>query len=170
MANKKAIGADAAGYDILTKAIKDMLNSFPGLMSGENVKFEELKDESGIAFSNNTGALVYTSTKDVIGYTHQTCKYLFVIVYRTSAQSKEQKKLSVQEFLEAFGRWLCMEECNINGKTYILYEYPKLSGGREIKDISRDNCYACEPQTNGVQDWILPITIEYTHDFKKTGI
>ena len=38
----KPIGKDADGYNVLTDAIKDLLNQFPGLLPGESVKFEEL--------------------------------------------------------------------------------------------------------------------------------
>lgn len=58
----KPIGKDAGGYDVLTAAIKSLLNQFPGLYPDEEVMFEELGEEKGIAFSNDTGALVYAET------------------------------------------------------------------------------------------------------------
>lgn len=47
----KPIGKDATGYEILTDAMKALLNQYPGLYDNETIKFEELGKESGIAFS-----------------------------------------------------------------------------------------------------------------------
>ena len=72
--------------------------------------------------------------------------------------------MSIQEFLDAFGKWLCREPAVIDGETYKLAGYPKLAGTRQIKKITRDNSYGTEPQANGVQDWLLPVTVQYTND------
>ena len=50
MADAKPIGKDATGYEVITGAMKDLLNQFPGLYEDEEVKYEELADDSGIAF------------------------------------------------------------------------------------------------------------------------
>lgn len=163
--SSKAIGKDIAGYEVLTDAMRYFLNQFPGLLPNERVKFEELGNESGIAFSADNGALVYSERKDVIGCVHQTCKYPFYIVYRMSSM-KERQKISVHQFLDALGKWICKETAVVDGVEYQLASYPVLAQGRKIKRIVRDNSYGLEPQENGVQDWILPITVEYTNDFK----
>ena len=49
MTQPKPIGADPTGYEILTKAVKDLLNRFPGL-DGQKIYFEEQGAEAGIAF------------------------------------------------------------------------------------------------------------------------
>lgn len=160
------IKKDATGYEVITEAMKDLLNQFPGLQAGEKVKYEELSKDIGIAFSNNAGALVYTETKDVIGYTYQNCRYPFFLIYRASGSTKETQKISIQEFLDAFGKWLCREPAVINGETYRLSQYPKLAGTRQIEKITRDNSYGTEPQEGGVQDWLLPVTVEYTNEIE----
>ena len=66
----KVIGRDASGFDILTRAVKSLLNQYPGLEDGEVIKFEELEKESGIAFSADNGALVYAESEDVCGGIH----------------------------------------------------------------------------------------------------
>ena len=38
---------------------------------------------------------------------------------------------------------------------------------RKITKVTRDNSYGLEPQENGVQDWILPVSIEYKYDFER---
>lgn len=163
---RKPIGKDATGYEVLTEAMKDLLNRFPGLYEGEEVKYEELGEDSGIAFSNDAGALVYTEREDVIGGIHQTCQYPFFIVYRAASSAKERQKMSIQEFLDAFGKWLCREPVVTDSGTYRLAGYPKLAGTRQIKKITRDNSYGTEPQTNGVQDWLLPVVVQYTNDIE----
>lgn len=164
---RKPIGKDVTGYEIITKAVKDLLNQFPGLYQGEEVKYEELDKESGIAFSNDSGALVYMEREDIIGGVHQDCRYPFFIVYRASGSAKERQKMSIQEFLDTFGKWLCREPAVIDGEIHKLARYPKLAGTRQIKKITRDNSYGTEPQESGVQDWLLPVTVQYTNDFKK---
>lgn len=163
---RNPIRKDATGYEVITDAMKDLLNQFPGLLPGEQVKYEELKEDQGVAFSNDSGALVYSETEDVIGGVHQTCQYPFFIVYRSAGSAREAQKMSIQEFLDAFGKWLCQEPAVIDEETYKLSSYPKLAGTRQIKRITRDNSYGTEPQESGVQDWLLPVTVQYTNDFE----
>ena len=163
---RKPIGKDASGYDVLTIAVKALLNQFPGLYENETVKFEELGEDSGIAFSADNGALIFSETEDVLGGLRQTCQYPFYIIYRTSS-TKERQKMSIQEFLDTFGKWLCREPVVIDGSEQRLSNYPTLSQGRKITKVTRDNSYGLEPQESGVQDWILPVSIEYTYDFER---
>lgn len=163
---RKPIGKDASGYDVLTIAVKALLNQFPGLYENETVKFEELGEDSGIAFSADNGALIFSETEDVLGGVRQTCQYPFYIIYRTSS-TKERQKMSIQEFLDTFGKWLCREPVVIDGSEQRLSNYPTLSQGRKITKVTRDNSYGLEPQESGVQDWILPISIEYKYDFER---
>ena len=163
----KPIGKDAGGYDVLTAMIKSLLNYFPGLYPDEEVMFEELGEESGIAFSNDTGALVYAETEDILGGVYQTCQYPFYVVYRASGSAKERQKMSIQEFLDTLGKWICQEPVTIGEYKYKLDRYPDLSGGRKITKVIRDNSYGTDPQENGVQDWLLPITVSYTNEFER---
>lgn len=163
---RKPIGKDASGYDVLTIAVKALLNQFPGLYENETVKFEELGEDSGIAFSADNGALIFSETEDVLGGVRQTCQYPFYIIYRTSS-TKERQKMSIQEFLDTFGKWLCREPVVIDGSEQRLSNYPILSQERKITKVTRDNSYGLEPQESGVQDWILPVSIEYKYDFER---
>ena len=163
---RKPIGKDASGYDVLTTAVKALLNQFPGLYEYETVKFVELEKDYGIAFSADNGALIFSETEDVIGGVRQTCQYPFYIIYRTSS-TKERQKMSIQEFLDTFGKWLCREPVVIDGSEQRLSNYPTLSQGRKITKVTRDNSYGLEPQESGVQDWILPVSIEYKYDFER---
>lgn len=159
----KPIGADAAGYELLTKAVKDLLNQFPGL-NGQRILFEELEEESGIAFSADAGALVMAERKSITDHVTQTCQFPILVVYRTSA-TREFQKLNVSAFLDTLGKWLCKEPVEIDGDFYKLQEYPVISDGRKITRINRNNSYGTVPNENKSQDWILPVSIQYTYEF-----
>jgi len=96
---------------------------------------------------------------------HQVCQYPFYVVYRT-ASDKERQKLSVQKFLDNLGKWICREPVIINGSETHLNAFPKLSQGRVIKRITRDNSYGLEPQESGVQDWLLPLSVRYENNYE----
>ena len=163
MAELKPIGVDASGFGYLRDAVRDLLNRFPGL-GGNEILFEELGEEDGIAFSADAGALVMTERTSITDHITQTCQFPFLVVYRTTA-SREFQKLNVSEFLENLGKWLCKEAVVIGGTEYRLTAYPALSGGRKITRIARNNSYALVPNENQSQDWILPVSVQYTNEF-----
>lgn len=166
MEDNKPIGKDADGKDILADTMKSLLNQYPGLHDGEKIKYEELGTDSGIAFYADAGALIYSEKEDVCGTMHQVCQYPLIVVYRT-ASDKERQKLSVQRFLDNLGKWICREPVAVDGVETRLSAFPELSRGRVIKRITRDNSYGTEPQANGVQDWLLPITVKYEYEWEK---
>jgi hypothetical protein len=166
MEDNKPIGKDADGKDILADTMKSLLNQYPGLRDGERIKYEELGTDSGIAFYADAGALIYSEKEDVCGTMHQVCQYPFIVVYRT-ASDKERQKLSVQRFLDNLGKWICREPVAVDDVETRLSAFPELSRGRVIKRITRDNSYGTEPQANGVQDWLLPITVKYEYEWEK---
>lgn len=160
----KPIGKDASGFDILTRAIKDLLNEFPGL-DGQKIYFEELGEESGLAFSSDAGALVMAERRSITNYITQTCQYPFLVIYRTTA-TREFQKINVSAFLDMLGKWICKEPVEIDGVTYQLSKYPELSSGRKITRITRDNSYGSALNENKTQDWILPVSVQYTNEFE----
>lgn len=159
----KPIGADVSGFEILTNAVLELLSQFPGL-NGREILFEELDKESGIAFSANNGALVMSERRSITDHVRQNCQYPFFIVYRT-ASTQEYQKLQVQAFFDAIGKWLCREPAVVNGETVRLTQYPTLSDNRKITRITRSNSYGLEPNEDGVQDWLMPVTVEYKNEF-----
>lgn len=163
---KKPIGLDASGYEVLTKAVLALLEGFARI-AGKEIRFEETDRESGIAFSADDGALIMSETPNILGGYHQTCQFPFYVVYRT-ASTQERQKLQAQTFLDSLGKWLCGEPAEIDGRLYILSEYPDLSHGRKITRITRANSYGLEPDKNGVQDWLLPVTVQYTNEIAPT--
>ena len=160
------IGNDFTGYDVLTEAMKNLLNQYPGLESGEYISFEELAEDEGIAFSADNGALVYSERESVTAHVRQICRYPFYIVYRVGSGS-ELPKMNAQTFLDGIGKWLCKEKVVIDDTEYKLTAYPVLSQDRMIRKITRMNSYGLEPMANGVQDWILPVSVEYENEFDR---
>ena len=159
----KPIGVDATGYELLINAVKDLLSSFPGL--GEQViYYEELGTDSGIAFSTDAGALIMSETRDITGHIKQSCQFPFFVIYRTAA-TREYEKIRVQAFLDTLGKWLCKEPTTVNNEVERLGAYPELADGRKITRITRSNSYALTPNENNTQDWLLPVTVQYTHEF-----
>ncbi len=159
------IGNDVTGYEVLTEAMKILLNQYPDL-DGESISFEELTEDGGIAFSADNGALVYSEHESVTAHVRQICRYPFYIVYRVGS-ILEQPKMEAQTFLDGIGKWLCKEKVVINDIEYKLSAYPALSQGRVIKKITRSNSYGLQPMENGVQDWILPVSVEYENEFDR---
>lgn len=166
MPDETPLRSDPEGYEVLTKAVSELLNSYPGLSGmglddgfGEVIPFERLK-ENGITFSASNGALVMTERRSITDYVRQTCRFPFFIVFRASTKDSGMKML-VQTFLDSLGKWLCKEPTD-----YEKPVYPALSDGRKITRVTRDNSYGVEPDPAGYQDWLLPVTIEYTNEFQ----
>lgn len=163
MNQTQPIGADVTGFQILTNAVLTLLSQFPGL-NGREIFFEELGKDSGIAFSADNGALIMSERRSITDHVWQTCQFPIYIIYRTASINEDQS-LRVQAFFDALGKWICKEPAVINGVTYKLSTYPELSYGRRITRITRSNSYALEENENGVQDWLMPVTVEYTNEF-----
>lgn len=165
----KPLKQDASGYEVITDAVRALLNKYPGLYEDERIRFEESGEESGIIFSSNSGAVVYSEKKYVSGTVVQKCQYQFFVIYRTSASQKEDYKLTIVRFLEKLGKWLSGESVDIQNVEYELDKYPDMIKGRKIEEIAWNNVYSLEPN-NGVQDWVLPVTVRYTNTFKKRSM
>lgn len=163
MSNTKPIGYDVSGFEILTNAILDLLSRFPGL-NGREIFFEELEKESGIAFSADNGALVISERRSITDHVSQVCQFPIFIIYRASS-STEYQKLQVQSFFDTLGKWICKEPVEIGGEMIKLSNYPPLSDGRKITRVTRSNSYGLEPNEGGVQDWLMPVTVQYTNEF-----
>lgn len=159
----KPIGTDATGYEYMKKAVKDLLNTFPGL-DGRKIYFEEIGEESGIAFSADAGALVMSERRSITDHVTQNCQFPFLVIYRTTA-TREFQKLTVSNFLDTLGKWLCKEPVEIEGAVHRLTAYPTIADGRKITRVTRNNSYGTVPNENQSQDWILPVSVQYTYEF-----
>lgn len=159
----KPIGKDASGHEDIINAVKELLNTFPG-MNDRVILFEEIGEADGIAFSSNSGPLVMAERRSITDHVYQTCQYPFFVIYRTTS-TREHQKMHVQTFLDSLGKWLCKEPVDIDGNECRLRSYPALSDSRRITRITRENAYGLVPNENKSQDWMLPLTIQYTNEF-----
>lgn len=158
---------DLDGYQVVTDALQDLLNSYPALQSGESIRFSTLAEDSGITFYPVSGAIIDTETTSVTGKVNQLCNYPFYIQYRTSADSQESK-INIKDFLDQIGKWLEKQPVTINEKKYQLEEYPQLTAGHEITGIERETpAYLESAEANGVQDWIISLTLKYRNIYYK---
>ena len=156
---------DIDGYDVVTNAIKDLLNDFPGLLEGESIKFSTLEEESGITFYPISGAVIATETKSITGKIKQLCNYPFYVVYRTSADS-QNSKIDIKEFLDNLGKWLEKQPITIGGEVKKLKDYPVLTDGRDITEISRQTpAYLNNTSEGNVQDWVISLALRYRNIF-----
>lgn len=163
---KKPVTYDVDGYDIVTKALETVLNTFPGLQPTEKIKFSSLKEDEGIAFYPVSGAVVASEKKYITGIVDQLCNYPFYIVYR-SAPTTPGIKTEIKEFLDTLGKWLEKQPVQVDGKEYHLESYPTLTEGRVIESITRlTPSYLDTVAENKVEDWVVSMSLKYRKKFK----
>lgn len=166
---KKTVRYDVDGYDIVTNALKDLLNKYPGIYEDMAIAFSTLDEDSGISFYPISGAVIAIEKKGVTGKVNQLCNYPFSIVYRTAASSANAK-VNIKEFLDNIGKWLEKQPVTIDGKQYKLDNYPTLTEGRVIEEISRQTpSYLDSTSENNVQDWVINMTLMYRNIFYRNN-
>ena len=78
----KPISIDGEGFSILKDAVLDLLNQYPGL-DYRSISFSGLAEDGGISMEPESGTLVYTEKKNIIGNVKQECQFPFYVVYRS---------------------------------------------------------------------------------------
>lgn len=152
------IDVDNVGDVILTEFLIEIFSKFSELI-GIKIPFGQIEENNGICFSPDSGSKVLSEKEDILGNRIQQCTYPFFIVYRCASEL-EFHKLGVARFLDMIGDFLVGQEIEVLGERYRL-KYPKNLKNRKIKKIVRDNYFPQTPREDGVQDWILPVHIEY---------
>lgn len=166
---KSKVKYDVDGYEVVTSAIMDLLNSYPGLLPGEKIKFSTVEKDSGITCYPVSGAVIALEKKYVTGTVDQLCNYPFYILYRTAIDAGNVKA-DIKEFLDGLGKWLEKQPVTIDGKTYTIEEYPELTEGRKIEEITRlTPSYLDNVSENNVQDWVISLSLKYRNKFKRTN-
>lgn len=164
--SKKVVKYDVDGYDIVTNALKDLLNQYPGLEEDEVFKFSTLKEDEGIAFYPVSGAVIAQERKSVTGKVNQLCNYPFFIVYRTSRDSPNMKA-DIKEFLDNVGKWLERQTIVVDGEKHKLASYPTLTEERKIEEITRVTpSYMDKAYENNIQDWVISMSLKYRNIFR----
>lgn len=156
---------DIDSYEAITNAIRDLLNTYPGLPSGETISFSTLGEDYGKAMFPTSGAIIQSDRTDVLGNHYQVCLYPFYVFYRAGSLS-ENRRSAVKEWLDNLGRWLEGQPVKIGQSTYKLEAYPTLTGNRLFRKISRQTpAFLNGVNENNTEDWAITITAQYTNEF-----
>ena len=154
---------DVQGEDIITKALVDLVNTYPKLDT--EIKFGVLSEDGGISFFPMSGAVIERDTTDILGNREQICVYPFFIYYRASGLS-EGRKVSVKEWLDDLGRWLEKQPITVGGQTSVLDEYPLLSGNRKFLTIRRTTPATLDSVGSGQEEnWAIRLVARYQNNF-----
>lgn len=162
--NAAQVKYDFDGYDVITTALRELINQYPRLTSGDEIAFSTLEAESGKAMFPITGAIIETESTDILGRMTQICLYPFFVIYRASGLN-ENRKAAVKEWLDDLGRWLERQTVNIEGTSYTLEAYPQLSGRRRFLAISRQTPAYLDSTKEQVEDWAIYISARYQNEF-----
>lgn len=164
---KKQVKYDVDGYEVMTTAICELLNQFPGLVEGEKITFSTLKEDEGFAMFPTSGAVIQSERESVTGHVSQECQYPFAVVYRAGGFS-EKRKAGIKELLDSLGMWLERQTVTIGGAEHKLERYPILTGERRFKSISRQTpAYLDSVAENKTEDWQIQISAVYTNEFDR---
>lgn len=155
------------GYEIVTTALRELINQYPGLSFGDEITFSVLGEDSGKAMFPVSGAIIETEKESITGHVNQVCLYPFCVIYRAGGLS-EDRKAAVKEWLDTLGKWLEMQPITINGEDCTLPGYPPLTGNRELLSIDRQtHAYLYSTNDNKSENWAIYISARYRNEFDR---
>lgn len=164
---KKEVRYDIDGYEVVTAALRELLNQYPGLSPGDEIAFSALGEDSGKAMFPVSGAMIETEKESITGHVTQVCLYPFYVIYRAAGLS-ENRKAAVKEWLDSIGRWMERQSITVNGTEYHLKEYPSLTGNRKFLTISRQTpAYLDSTNDNKSENWAIYISARYQNEFNR---
>ena len=167
MAEQKQVKYDIDGYEAVTSALRELLNQYPGLSSGDEIAFSTLGEDSGKAMFPTSGAVIETERRSVTGKVTEVCLYPFYVIYR-AGRLNENNKAKVKEWLDTLGKWLEQKKVLIDGKEYQLAELPPLTDGRKFLSISRQTpAYLDTVNENQSENWAIYISARYQYEYQK---
>jgi hypothetical protein len=143
------------------------VNSYPGLERGEKFEFTMLEPEEGLSIIASSGSFILEEHESIIGHVWQMCLYPFMVVYRASGLN-QMRKIQVKEWMDTFARWLTRQPVNIGSNTVVLEEWPKLTDGREIRNVSRQSpAYLAGINEDKSETWVMNLQIQYRNEFDR---
>lgn len=164
---QKQVRYDIDGYDIVTTALRELINQYPGLSDGDEITFSVLGEDSGKAMFPVSGAIIETEKESITGYVTQVCLYPFYVIYRAAGLS-ENRKAAVKEWLDNLGKWLEKQTITVNNNQYKLSEYPVLTGDRKFLTIDRQTPgYLDSTNDNKSENWAIYISARYRNEFER---
>lgn len=160
----EVIKYDLDGYKHVTRALWDLLNSYPDL-NGDEFLFAEVDAERGKAFLPISGAKIQSETRDITDHVTQSCIYPFMLVYKAAGLS-ENNKVNVKEWLDTVARWLALETVEINDVEYKLNKYPPLKGDRAFERIECTSpSYLSTVNNENVETWEILLQAIYKNEY-----
>ena len=159
--------SDVEGYELVTKALMDLVNTYPGLEPGEDFKFATLPAAEGVAIFPSTGSFIYDERESITGHVTQMCQYPFTVVYRASGLS-HTLRVTAKEWLDTFGRWIERQPVQIDGSTQVLESWPELTNDRVIREVTRQSpAYLETVDEDKSETWIMDVIIRYHNEFDR---
>ena len=156
MTDSKNVRIDVQDGESFTSLLLEILNQYPGLMSGESVVFGDSTHSDGLAMYPISGALVISETEDVLGGVESTRQYPFYLVYKVG-QGSANRAISVKEFLDGVGMWLEKQDLS-----------HLVTGDITIEEIKRQSVAAMDSvEEDGTQNWTISIALSYTKRFNR---
>lgn len=163
----KEVDLDVGGYDVLTEAVRKMLDQYPGLQECETFMFSSLPAGCGKAVFPTTGAVIQMQRESITGHVYQECQYPMTILFRAAGLS-QNNRVSAKEWLDTLGLWLEKQPIKVNNEIYKLQDYPVLNDTREIRNIYRQTpAYLSQINEDKSEDWLISIVIQYRNEFDK---
>ena len=167
MADEKVVKYDVDGYDAVTGALMELINQYPGVKDGDEITFSVLEEDSGKAMFPVSGAIIESEKRTITGKVTEVCLYPFYVIYRAAGLS-EDRKAAVKEWLDNLGKWLERKEVFLDGETFKLNQYPRLTGSRTFLSISRQTpAYLDTVNENKSENWAIHITARYQNEYKR---
>ena len=164
---QKQVRYDIDGYDVVTAALRELINQYPGLSDGDEITFSVLGEDSGKAVFPVSGSIIETEKESITGHVTQVCQYPFYVIYRAGGLS-ENRKADIKEWLDNLGRWLEKQGVIIDGQEYRLNEYPELTGNRKFLTVSRQSPgYLDSVNDNQSENWVVSISARYQNEFDR---
>lgn len=164
MPDNQEVRYDVDGYEAVTTALRELLNTFPGIANGD-IAFATLPEDAGLIMFPISGAVIQKEIISVTGKVTQVCQYPFTLTYRALGLS-EERRAYIKEWLDSIGKWLEGARISIGGTIYKLNKYPVLTGGRKITSINRTTpAYLESINENQSEDWIIYLTLKYRAEF-----
>ena len=168
MDEKKEVRFDTTeGFDVLTQAVRALVNRFPGLAEGEKIAFATLRDSGGMALFPGDGAVIEEERRSVTGRVRQVCRYPFAVLIRGGGMN-EESRAAAKERLDMLGRWLQGQSVTVDGRTYAPERYPALTGGRRFLDFSiQAPAYLYERDEHQTETWAAALAARYENIYQK---
>ena len=165
--NQQVMQQDVEGYELITAALMALVNEFPVLEKGEEFLFATEPADEGIAIFPTTGSFIYDERESITGHVTQLCQYPFTTVYRASGLNSH-RRMTAKEWLDTFGRWIERQPITVGDTVYVLTEWPALTEGRLIREISRQApAYLTSVNEDKSENWIMDVVIRYRNEFDR---